>query len=117
MNPILSFIIEVFVTIICCSLLAANLRPYLHRILLDLCGNEDRAQFWMVFSIILLVGIPFIFALGYRPEALTSQSAFFEIVGRISGNLYANLGTLLVIGVIISFFVLVAPKPGKGESK
>jgi hypothetical protein len=117
MNIIVSFSIEVALTLFVCSLLVVYLRPFLHRILLDLCGNEDRAQFWTVFSTILLVGIPSMIALSYRPEAFTSEDLFFEIIGRLSGNLGAYLAALVVIGVIVSFFALVAPKPSKAESK
>ena len=117
MNKIVSFSIEVVLTLIVCSLLVAYLRPYLHRILIDLCGSEDRAQFWTAFSTILLVGFPLIIALGYRPEAFTSQDLFFEIIGRLSGNFGVDLAVLVGIGIIISFFVLVAPKPGRAEAK
>lgn len=117
MNMIISFSIEVVITVVVCAVLVIYLRQYLYRILLDLCGNEDRANFWTVFSTILLVGIPLIFALGYRPEAATSLDLFFEIIGRLRGNLYAYLASLLVIGIIVSFFALVAPRPGKDESK
>ena len=117
MNDILWFFIEVVLTLIICTLLVVYLRPYLHRILLDLCGNEDRAQFWAVFSTILLIGSPLITALGYRPLAFSSLALFFEIIGRLTGNLEVNLVALVVIGVIISFFALVAPKPAKAEAK
>lgn len=117
MNMFVSFSIEVEVTLIVCSLLVTYLRPFLHRILLDLCGSVDRAQFWTAFSTILLIGIPVIFALGYHPEAFTSQDSFFEIIGRLSGNLGAYLAALVVIGIMVSFFALVAPKPGKAGSK
>ena len=117
MNMIFSFSIEVALTLIVCYLLVTYLRPFLYRILLDLCGSEDRAQFWKVFSTILLLGIPLIISLGYRPEAFTSQALFFEIIGRLSGNLGGFLAALVGIGIIVSFFALVAPKPGKAESK
>jgi hypothetical protein len=117
MNMIVSFSIEVALTLIVCFLLVAYFRPFLHRILLDLCGSEDRAQFWTAFSTILLLGIPLIIALGYRPEAFTSQDLFFEIIGRLSGNLGAYLAALVGIGLIVSFFALVAPRPVKAESK
>jgi tellurite resistance protein TehA-like permease len=117
MNTIISFLIEVAITLLACLLLVGYLRPYLRRILIDLCGTEDRAQFWTVFSTILLVGLPLIIALSYRPEAVTSQDVFFEIVGRSSGNLVGFLAALIVIGAIVSFFALVAPKPTQTESK
>ena len=117
MNMIGSFTIEVALTLIICFLAVAYLRRYLHRILLDLCGSEDRAQFWTVFSIFLLVGIPAIFALNYRPETVISQDLFFEIICHLSSNLASYLVALVGIGIIVSFFSLVALRPKKVEAK
>ena len=69
MNTIFSFLIEVVLTLVISVLLVRYLRPYLRKVLIDLCGTEDRAQFWTAFSNILLIGMPIIFALNYRPEA------------------------------------------------
>lgn len=117
MNMIVSSSIEVALTLIVCCLTVAYLRRYLHRILLDLCGTEVRAQFWTVFSNFLLVGIPAILALNFRPERIASQDLFFEIIGRLSTNLASYLVALVGIGVIVSFFALVAPRPEKVEMK
>ncbi|MCL4529882.1 MAG: hypothetical protein M1282_10770 [Chloroflexi bacterium] len=117
MNTITYFLIEVAITLLVCALIITYLRPYLRRILVDLCGTEDRAQFWTVFSTILLIGLPFIIALSYRPEATTSQDLFFEIIGHLAGNLGGFLAALIGIGVFVSFFALVAPKPNKAEAK
>jgi len=35
----------------------------------------------------------------------------------LSNNLGMYLAALVVIGMIVSFFALVAPKPGKAEAK
>ncbi len=117
MNTILYFLIEVAITLLACAFIIAYLRPYLRRILVDLCGTEDRAQFWTVFSTILLVGLPLIIALGYRPEAAAPQDVFFQITGHFGGNLGGFLAALIVIGMIVSFFALVAPKQNKTITK
>lgn len=110
MNAIESFLVEVAATLLVCFLVVIYLRPFLRRILRDLCGSEERAQFWTVFSIILLIGLPFIFALGYYPEASDPKELFFEIAARLSGNLGSFLATLVGIGLMVSFFALVAPR-------
>ncbi len=117
MNTITSFLVEVAVTVLACFLVVLYLRPFLRRILADLCGTEERAQFWTVFSNILLIGLPFIFALGFRPESHTAEDRFFEVVARLGGNFGGFLGALVVIGILVSFFALVAPKPAKTETK
>lgn len=117
MNTISYFLIEVAITLLTCILIIAYLRPYLRRVLVDLCGTEERAQFWTIFSTLLLIGLPLIIAMGYRPEATTSQDLFFEIIGRLAGNLAGFLVAVVGIGIVVSFFALVAPKPNKVETK
>jgi hypothetical protein len=117
MNTIASFLIEIAVTAAACLLIIAYLRPHHRRILADLCGTDDRAQFWTVFSTILLGGLPLIFAMGFRPEAHTPEDAFFEIVGKLGSNLGGFLAAMLMIGIVVCFFALVAPKPAKAGTK
>ena len=117
MNTILFFIIQMLLTLLLVSLIVGYLRPYLRKILVDLCGTEERAQFWTAFSNILLIGMPLIFALNYRPETRNTEELFFEVAGKLGGNLGGLLVALIGIGFIVSFFALVAPKPAKLETK
>jgi len=117
MNTIFAFLVEVAATFGICALTFRYLRPFLKRVLVDLCGTEERAQFWTVFSGILLVGLPLLFALGYHPEAGTAEELFFDVAGKLGGNLGSLLFALVGVGMIVSFFALVAPKPAKAESK
>ncbi|MGE5464096.1 MAG: hypothetical protein ACM3PS_12115 [Syntrophothermus sp.] len=117
MNMILFFLLEVVLTLILSLLLVGYLRPYLGRVLTDLCGTEDRARFWTAFSNILLIGMPVIFALNYRPEAGNSEELFFEVAGKLSGNLGSFLFTLFSIGIAVSLFVLVGSISKKVDIK
>lgn len=111
MNTILSFVIEVSLTLLIAALLVNYLRPFLWKILVDLCGTEERAKFWTAFSNILLIGLPAIFALNFRPIASSPEGLFFEIAGKLSGNLGGLLLALIGVGFIVSFFALVARRP------
>ncbi|MBI5965938.1 MAG: hypothetical protein HY863_20865 [Chloroflexi bacterium] len=113
MNTILAFAIEVIITFAICALTFRYMRPFLNRILVDLCGTEERAQFWTVFSSILLVGFPVLISLMHRPEASNAEDLFFELTKRTSGNVVSFMVTLVGIGVIVSFFALVAPRTTK----
>ena len=110
MNTIFAFAIEVIITLAICALTFRYMRPFLNRILVDLCGTEERAQFWTVFSNILLVGFPLLVSLMYQPEASKAEDIFFELTRRTSGNLFSFMVTLVGIGVIVSFFAMVAPR-------
>ena len=117
MNSLVSFLLEVALTLIPSMLLAAYLRPFLRRVLTDLCGTEERAQFWVVFTNILLIGMPMLFALNYRPQATNAEELFFELAARLSGNLGGLLLALIGIGLMVSFFALVAPRQRQVETK
>ncbi len=117
MNPIYAFLIEVGLTLITCFLIVGYIRPFLKRILFELCGTEERAQFWTAFSNILLIGLPLIFGLNYHVQAQTSDDLFFEVATHIAGNFTGLLLALIAIGFIVAFFALVAPKPYEMEKK
>jgi hypothetical protein len=117
MNAIVSFVIEVALTLILSALLVGYLRPFLGKVLVDLCGTQDRARFWTAFSNLLLIGMPVILALNYRPGARTAEELFFEVAQKLSGNLGGLLFALIVIGFMVSIFALLAPKPKTLEAK
>lgn len=117
MNAILSFLIQMSLTVILAFLIVGYLRPFLRKALVDLCGTEERAQFWTVFSNILLIGMPLIFALSYRPTTRNAEELFFDVAGKLSNNLGGLLLALVGVGFIVSFFALVAPKGARMESK
>ena len=110
MNKILFFLLEVILTFSISTLVFHYFRPFLIRILIDLCGSEERAQFWTVFSNIILVGLPLLFALTYQPEATKAEELFFEITHRISGNMLGFLFALITTGFIVSVFALATPR-------
>ena len=117
MNPIASFLLELSITLLICLLIVIYFRLSLQRILKDLCGTEESARFWTVFCSILLVGLPMIFSLGYHPGQLGNEAMFFDVAEHLSLNLAAFLLAFFGIGVVISFFALVAPRPNKIETK
>ena len=110
MNTMFAFAVEVILTFIICVLTFRILRPYLNRILIDLCGSEERAQFWTVFSNIVLVGFPLLISLMYQPQALNTEELFFELTRRTSENLFGFMFALITIGFIVSIFALFAPR-------
>lgn len=117
MNIFVSYFIQVAITFATVSLIARYVRPHLRKMLVDLCGTEARADFWTIFSNILLIGMPMIFALNYNPQYHDAGGLFFDVTSKLSSNLGGFLLALVCIGIIVSFFALVAPKQAKAESK
>lgn len=117
MNTIISFLVQVILTLVIVTLIAKYLHLHLKKVLVDLCGTDERAQFWTAFSNVILIGIPLIFSLNYRPEISDAEELFFDVAGKLSGNLGGLLVALIGIGIIVSFFALVSPKHSKTEAK
>lgn len=111
MNTVLIYLAQLIITLLACLGLAAYIRPHLRRVLADLCGTEERAQFWTIFSNLMLVVLPVIFGLGFLPAAESSQAAFFELADQLRWNLLGFIFALLCIGGAVAFFALVAPRP------
>lgn len=111
MNIILIYAGQLVVTLATCILLTAYLRPFLRRVLNELCGTEGRAQFWIAFANIMLILVPVLFGLGYRPDAIPSTQWFFDLTRQLRTNLFGFVLSLLATGIAVGFFALVAPKP------
>jgi hypothetical protein len=116
MNTILTFLAQLATTATACLLVSGYIRPFLKRVLADLCGTEERAQFWVVFSNIMLVVLPVIFGLGFSPLESSHEAVFFEVMGQLRWNLFGLVLSLAAIGGAVSFFALVAPRPTQSKS-
>lgn len=79
------------------------LNKSLTQILIDLCGTEGRARFWVhVTNSSLLLTTMFI-ALGYEPEG--GLTPLFQISQQLSKTLFGLLFTILVLSLIITRFI------------
>ncbi len=110
MNSIGLYLIQLLATLMLSAGLAAYVRPTLRRVLVDLCGTDERAHFWTVFANIMLVALPVIFGMGFAPESGSFEQGFFAITGQLRWNLLGFVLSLVAIGGAVSFFALVAPR-------
>lgn len=88
-----------------CFAVVFYLKPHLRRILTDLCGTTDRADFWMAFSNVTLVLVPAVVAMHCRPTFLPGQSSVFEIADQLKWSLVGLVGAVLILGIVISRFI------------
>ena len=84
------------------------LRPSLHKLLIELCGTRERADFWTAFSVVIIGSAPAIFALGYGPTVDAHSSPVIEIAAQLKWGLIGMTLSVLVLGWVISRFI---PKP------
>lgn len=117
MNSILIYFIQLISTLVVCLGAVMYLRRSLRRVLVDLCATEERAEFWMVFASIILIGLPLVFGMGFSPEATLPDKAFFEAANQVKNNLFGFLLALMGMGGVISFFALIAPRPATTPKK
>ena len=109
MNSILFYLISLLITLVITITIIRYLRPSLKRVLYDLSGTEERAHFWTVFCVIMMVAAPLLLGMGFRPTR-EGTALFFEIASQIRNNLFGFLFTLGTIVTVITFFALVATK-------
>ncbi len=90
---------------------AIYLRSHLRTILTDLCGTPERANFWTVFSNVILVLVPLIFALDYHPNADAGVPLVFEISAQLKHALVGLMISIIGLGTAIGSFILRNPRP------
>jgi hypothetical protein len=73
------FVSGLVVTIVASAARLAYLRRPLHRILVDVCGTENRAGFWLAFSNLTLFLVPVLFARHRHPASGSFAEAIFGI--------------------------------------
>lgn len=75
-------------------------RP-LRNILTELCGNEERAEFWSAFSAVVVGVVPVIFAIACRPAPGPNSPAVFELADQLKWGLIGLTGSVLMLGWVV----------------
>ena len=104
------YVLQLIVTLGLSLFVYGYLRPQLRRLLIDLCGTQERAEFWVVFSGIVLVGLPLIIGVGYNPLNGDSGVWFYNAARQVRANLLGMLVVLIGMGFVVSFFTLFVPR-------
>lgn len=105
MNVTYLFLIEVFISVLPSLLIIGFWSKPLRLILLDLCGTEARAEFWLVYSNLMLLITPllfvFMFGLSSNSEGVTFPFLKYAFGCAIFGDFFS----MLAIGLQISKFI------------
>jgi hypothetical protein len=105
MNVSLLFLCGLAVTAVMSFGTAAYLQRPLRKVLVELCGNDDRAQFWTVFSNIAVALVPLVTALQYEPVAGDKSPALIEIGAQLKWGLIGLVLSVLILGKILMKFI------------
>jgi hypothetical protein len=105
-NLSMLFLCGLGVTGLASSAVVIYLRKPLENLLVELCGNERRAEFWTAFSVITVGVVPLIFALACRPSLGPSTSALLEIANQLEWGLIGMVFSVLMLGWVVGRFIL-----------
>jgi len=105
MNTDQLFLTQVAITFLIILVVLGYLRPFLRKILLDICGTDERAQFWTAFTNIILLSLPVISGLGFSPTT-SLANPMLVVANQLKSNLLSFLFGLMLIGFILMFFTL-----------
>jgi hypothetical protein len=109
MNQVSVFVIGVGATVAVGFIVVGYLKSTLRKILVDLCGTEDRANFWMAFANVTLILTPTAVALGARPEAGQNSPLTFQVGAQMEWALIGLVASIVTLGFVISLFIPRAP--------
>jgi hypothetical protein len=105
MSPELTFASGLIVTMSLCAAVVLYLKTPLLKILVDLCGTESRAAFWVAFSNIVLLSVPSIFSLRSYPSDKLPGGAMFAISDQLQGGLIGLAISVIILGLVLSHFI------------
>jgi hypothetical protein len=100
MSSLAIYLVTLLVTVCASVAVVLVLRPSLQRLLVDLCGTDNRAAFWTAFSTVALVLAPLLGAMHRRPVA--GGDAAFELAAQLEWALGGLLAAVLLVGVVLA---------------
>ena len=78
------------------------LRRPLKRVLVDVCGNEGRAQFWSDFSMVGMGLVTAVFAVSGRPDPRPMEPAMFALADQLKSGLLGLTGSVVLLGCVLA---------------
>jgi hypothetical protein len=100
MSSVGIYVATLVITVVASLAVVLVLRPSLQRLLIDLCGTENRASFWSAFSTVALVLAPLLGAMHRRPDA--GGDAVFELAAQLEWALGGLLAAVLLVGAVLA---------------
>lgn len=106
MSSEIVYILGIFLSLITSVIIILIIKSYLRKILLELNGEKERpAKFWVMYSQIILVLVPLIFAIFVTPSG---DTFVYEMVRYLKWSLIGIVISLFAIGIAIISFI---PRP------
>jgi hypothetical protein len=109
MNPTHAFLLGLLITAGLGFSIVIYLKTRLKGILIDLCGTEVRADFWMAFSNVTLILVPMIFAMQGQPETNQTTSIIFLLSDQLKWAFIGLIISVAGLGAVLSHYIPDGP--------
>ena len=107
------FVSDVAVTAFLLIGIILYVRRHLRALLIELCGTEVRANFWLALSNVTLLLVPLILALDYKPEFGPHTTVIFEMATQLK---YALIGFVITLASLALVLLRFIPRDKNGVS-
>ena len=98
MDTLTIFIIEVILCLAISFLLIYLLKPVLRQVLIETCGTNTRAEFWVMFTQLMLIISPLLIVIYFAP---TTDSVPMNVAEAIQDTLFRSLlGDFIALSMI-----------------
>jgi hypothetical protein len=101
MNATTVFALGSLATLAIGAAVVLYLRRPLRNILVELCGNEERAEFWTAFSAVVVGVVPVIFAMACHPAPGPDTPAVLELADQLKWGLIGLTASVLMLGWVV----------------
>jgi uncharacterized membrane protein YhaH (DUF805 family) len=81
------------------------IKSHLRAILVDLCGTEARADFWMAFTNVTLILVPMVFSMESYPEGGQGSPVVFQFIEQLKWALIGLIASVAGLGVVLRSFI------------
>ena len=97
MSTFAAFFLGVAATLVVAALVAWHLKPHLRALLVEICGNEARAGFWLAFTNVALLVVPALAAMDQLPRSADIPETARQIILQLK---WALLGLIFIVGAV-----------------
>lgn len=115
MFPLAALLLQIAIPLLVGLWVSLYLRGVVYRLLIELCGTEDRAEFWLRTTVVLTIGAPMmlVFLLGHSVSD-RSCSSVIEFADMMQRTIALSLGGVLLA---VGFVSRVIWKQALGETR
>lgn len=110
MNSLSFFMIEVALCFGISASLIYLLKPLLREVLVDICGTQTRADFWVMFTQLMLIISPLLIVIYFAPtEGLVEINTAKVMKDALFQTLLGDFIALILIGQVIWKSISLSP--------